>query len=435
MSFSRSPSGDRVPAAFDNLSLSSHLSSISILLAGLMLWPALVSPTCQAQDAECDSGNGEYRARFASGVTVSVGAVRKGAFAERACFAKLIWNKEEIPVVSNAGEVGIDVLGADLGFGKPVVAFQIDKSGSGSGRVYQIFSLTKPPRLLYTITGGDTYSAADNDLDDQVEIWTDDAVGVDGFERLPLKDLDLVPTVVLRFEKKHLIDVSSEFQSYFDAQISDLRGHLDPRDLADFKRSDGVLSSSKGRSSEELHRLIRTKIAVLEIVWSFLYSRRESEAWSALEDMWPSSDVERIRVAISNARQHGILKGVDRSSRGPSRKHHAKIYDAVGSSSGIVQMSMNPAGGAPDTNIDPPVTQPESILLRRPPPEAGESLSREDEIVELVVDAAGKVRSAKIVNGVDEKLVDAASGWHFIPAFRDAQPVACRFRLRVWNRQ
>jgi hypothetical protein len=74
-------------------------------------------------------------------------------------------------------------------------------------------------------------------------------------------------------------------------------------------------------------------------------------------------------------------------------------------------------------------------LLRRPPPEAGETLSREDEIVELVVDAAGKVRSAKIINGVDKKLVEAAPGWHFIPAFRDDRPVACRFRLKVWNLQ
>jgi hypothetical protein len=409
-----------------------------MLLAGFLLWPALALSTCQAQYATCENGNGEYSVRFASGVTVSVGATRKGAFAERACFAKLLWNGREIPVVADAGEVGIDVLGVDLGFGKPVVAFQIDESGSGSERVYQIFSLTKIPRLLYTITGGDTYSAADTDLDDQVEIWTDDAAGVDGFEGLTIRDLDFVPTVVLRFEKKHLIDVSSEFLPHFDAQISDLRRRLDARDLADFKRGDGVLgvlSSSKIPSSEELHRLRRTKIAVLEIVWSFLYSGRESQAWSSLEDMWPSSDLERIRVAISAARQHGILKGVDRLSRDPSRKHHARIYDAAGSSTGNVQMSMNPGRGAPETNFDPAVTQPKSILLRRPPPEAGERLSREDEIVELVVDSAGKVRSAKIVDGSDQKLVDATSAWHFIPAFRDTQPVPCRFRLKVWNLQ
>lgn len=82
-------------------------------------------------------------------MTVSVGAIRKGAFAERACSAKLVWEAHEIPVVSDAGEVAIDVLGADLGFGKPVVAFQIDKSGGGSKRVYQIF-LSINHRVFFT---------------------------------------------------------------------------------------------------------------------------------------------------------------------------------------------------------------------------------------------------------------------------------------------
>jgi hypothetical protein len=400
------------------------------LIVGLLLWPAPGLTWCHAEDITCENGNGEYSTRFASGVTVSVGAIKTGAFAERACSAKLVWEAHETPVVSDAGVVAIDVLGADLGFGKPVVAFQIDKSGSGSKRAYEIFSLNKPPRLLYTITGGDTYSAADTDLDDRVEIWTDDAVGVDGFERLPRADLDLVPTVVLRLEKNYLVDVSAEFRSHYDAQISNVRAHLDPRDQADFKRSDGVLSPSVSRPGDELHRLIRTKIAVLEIVWSYLYSGREREAWSALEDMWPSSDVERIRAAILNARRHGILHGVDHASHGASRGHHATIYDATGIS--YVQASVNPVNGAPVPNSEPPIIQPKSILLRRPPPPEGESISREEEVVELVVDAAGKVHSAKIVDGSDKKLVEAAMGWHFIPAFREERPVACRFRLRVW---
>jgi hypothetical protein len=420
-------------AKLDPLKLRSHRPSTPMLLAALLLWPVLVLHECRSQDVTCENGNGEYSTRFSSGVTVTVGPVRNGAFSERACFATLIWNGQEISVAPDAAEVSIDVLGADLGFGKPVVAFQIDKSGDGSKRVYQIYSLNKPPRLLHTITGGDAYSAADVDLDDRVEIWTGDAAAVDGFERLPRKDLDFVPTVVLRFEKNHLIDVSSEFRSHYDEQISNLRAHIDPRDLAAFKQSDGVLSSRTIRSNDELHRLIRTKIAVLEIVWSYLYSGRESEAWSALVDMWPSSDVERIRTAISNARQHGILQHADHSARGSSHRQHATIYDAIGIS--YEQATLNSANGAPDTYGEPPVVQPKSILLRRPPPEVGESLPREDETVELVVDAAGKVRSAKIVNGEDNKLVQAASGWHFIPASQDGRPVACRFRLKIWPLQ
>src|SRR5450631_1444324 len=120
----------RKPAMRDALKFWPSRPFIPTLLAGLLLWPALVLPRCQAQDATCADGNGEYSARFGSGVTVSVGAIRKKAFAERACFAKLLWNAQEIVVTSDAAEVNIDVLGADLGVGKLVVAFQIDKSGS-----------------------------------------------------------------------------------------------------------------------------------------------------------------------------------------------------------------------------------------------------------------------------------------------------------------
>jgi len=48
-------------------------------------------------------------------------------------------------------------MGIDLGSRKPVVAFQIDQTGRGSNVVYEIYSLSKPAQLLYTIAGGDSY--------------------------------------------------------------------------------------------------------------------------------------------------------------------------------------------------------------------------------------------------------------------------------------
>lgn len=64
---------------------------------------------------------------------------------------------------------------------------------------------------------------------------------------------------------------------------------------------------------------------------------------------------------------------------------------------------------ASNNGNEPPVSQPKSILLHRPPPEAGEQLSKADETIELLVDAAGKVHSTNIVNGADQKLVDATA--------------------------
>jgi len=73
------------------------------------------------------------------------------------------------------------------------------------------------------------------------------------------------------------------------------------------------------------------KAKVLEIVWSYLYSGREQEAWRSLADMWPALDVDRIRAAILNARARGIRAQVDGVSTAiPSgREIHAKIFDAT----------------------------------------------------------------------------------------------------------
>jgi hypothetical protein len=408
---------------------------LSVLLAGILFWPIAVQSQTSAQDVTCQDGSGEYSTRFWTGVSVIVGPLRKGSFAERACVAKLVWNGQEISVASDAGQVGIDVLGADLGFGKPVVAFQIDDSGAGSNRTYKVYSLAKHPQLLYTLKGADSYRAADTDLDGRVEIWTDDAVAVDGFERVPGADLDFPPTVVLGFEKGRPVDVGSEFLSYYDAQIAKLRAQASERDLAEFKQSDGGLSARTVQSGGELHRLTRTKISVLEIVWAYLYSGREQEAWLALDAMWPAQDLERIRTSISNVHQNGILHNVDRSRRSPSRKGHEKIYDAMDTSVVVSAYSpYNRNGGAPDTSQpESPIVQPKSILLRRPLPSPDGNVPPANEAIELVVDAAGKVRSAKVLNGVDEPLVQASAGWQFIPAFRDGSPVACRFRLSIWT--
>ena len=407
------------------------LRRISLFICAVWLLPATLHAQTQTSDVTCDSGSGQYSTEFNGGVSVEVGPIRNGAFAERACEAKLVSKGQDVVVADNADQVGIDVLGVDLGFGKPVVAFQIDQTGRGSDVEYKIYSLSKPTRLLYTLSGGDSYSAADSDLDGRVEVWTDDAAAVDGFDGIPKSALDIVPTVVLRFEKGRPVDVGSEFIPYYDARIAQLRSAIANSDLAAFKQSDGRLSVTGTYSGSVLHALMRTKIAVLEIVWAYLYSGRDKEAWAALDEMWPANDLARIRAALVDLRSRGLLHKLDQPRRRPYRRGRAKTYDAVATSP--VVTTVNPYGGAPDSSqSEPPIVQPKSILLRRPPAGQGGSLPSQDETVELVVDAAGKVRSAKIIKGSDEPLIQATSGWHFIPAFRDGLPVACRFRLSVW---
>ncbi len=264
----------------------------------------------------CNKGDGSFHGTLPRGtanhdIAVSVGAAKTKGFAARSCQAKLTWHKRDLVVVPDAAQVDIDVMGADLGLGSLVVAFQLKASDTDPQIKYEIYSLSKPPQLLRTITGEDFFSAADTMLDGSVEIWTTDAAAIKGFEGLPLGAFDAAPTVVLRFEKKKLIDVSSEFRPYFDREIETLHSQLDARQLSDFRQSDGKLPNEQRMKDHQPQGLLATKVKVLEIVWCYLYSGREQEAWKTLAEMWPSSDLNRIRTAIVDAQARGLRAQVD----------------------------------------------------------------------------------------------------------------------------
>lgn len=411
-----------------------------------------LSSACNGQTpyVVCDKGFGSFKSTFTSGVTVSVGAAKSNGFAERTCQATLTWNKGALVVEPTASQVDVDVMGADLGLGSPVVAFQIRKDAADPRIAYEIYSLAKPPRLLRTVTGEAFFSAADTLLNGRVELWTIDAGAVNGFEGLPIDALDLPPSIVLRFEKKRLVDVSSEFSSHFDEQIAGLRNQLTAKQLSDFKNSDGKISSATPRSPDQLHQLLTTKIKVLEIVWSYLYSGRNQDAEKALADMWPPADLARIRASILSAQSRGIRTEVDAvSHQRPATIHRRQeyIYEYLKHNGG------GTTPGAPDQDPNHTMASalglgahvaaekraleidsfPTPILLRRRPSPQGSQLPLGSEYVYLVVDEAGKVRSATMTGSPDKELLQAAKDWKFIPAFKDGVPVASRMEFDINN--
>jgi len=377
----------------------------------------------QSRDPLCSDGSGKFEAEFHTGVKLRVGAAREteASLATRVCEATLSWDKQETVVSTEAAQLDVDVFGVDFGIGGPVVAFQVKKSATECCMAYRVYSLTRPPRLVRTITGGDFFSASDTDLDGRVEIWTTDAAAVDGFESLALGELDFAPTMVLRFEPNRLVDVSSEFLPYFDQQIAKLKTEIDSGDPRDFKNSDGKLAFTASLPAKQLHRLRGVKIKVLEIAWSYLYSGREQEAWRTLADMWPVSDVERIRTVILNAQAHGIRAQVDAisSQAATGRKKRAQVFDTIGRS----------------TPNKSEVTPPQPILLRRPAPAASEQgLTDSELLLDLLIDSAGKVRSVELSGNTkspNPDLIKAAMEWTFVPALKDGRAVASRFRLAV----
>jgi hypothetical protein len=140
----------------------------------------------------------------------------------------------------------------------------------------------------------------------------------------------------------------------------------------------------------------------------------------------------RIRTAILNARTRGIRSQIDgdstAASQPPGKKKPVRIYDAVAE----LPLENQRAPGFYEIHSSFVSTRPLAILLRRPPrPDGSESLPESKQTLVLLVDAAGKVWSAKLQEGSDKELTEAARGWKFIPAFQGGKPVACRFRLDV----
>ncbi len=374
----------------------------------------------------CNRGDGNFDAEFRAGVKVHVGAARNGELATRACAAKLSWEKQELVVATGVAHLDLDAFGVDFGDGVPAAAFEIKKSDDECCMEYKIYSLEKPPRLLRTITGGDFYSASDVDLDGRVAIWTTDAAAVNGFENLALSELDSPPGVVFRFARGRLLDVSAEFQPHFDDAIARIRAGIRSQDLEDFKASDGKLTPTPAISAERLHHLRMVKIKVLEVVWAYLYSGREQDAWRSLAGMWPPADMDRIHAELVSARARGIHGQADGTSAASARgrEKRAHIFDAV-----------SRPGPGPKLEVIPPTP----ILLLRPPVSESQQQGAEPELfLDLVIDGAGKVRSAESsgkVKDADSDLINAALTWKFIPAFKGDRPVASRLRLAVSPRQ
>jgi hypothetical protein len=394
-----------------------------LLAALLLLWAALGFGQATVRSIVCRSGNGNFDAEFRTGVRIHVGAARN-EFATHSCAAKLTWDNQDLPIATGVAELDVDAFGADLGYGVPVAAFQIKKSDSDCCVDYRIYSLEKPPRLLRTLSGGDFFNASDTDLDGVVEIWTNDAAAVNGLERLTLGELDSAPIVVLRLVGGRLLNVSAEFQSYFDDEIATIRGKVSSRDLEDFKRSDGRLDATPTpESAGSMHHLRTVKIKVLEIVWAYLYSGREQDAWRSLSEMWPEADVDRIRALLIQAQEHGIQGQTEVLPAGYSqrKKKRAQIFDTT--SGPRVARDLRP---------------PRPILLELPPPsELQPSASSQVEmLLDLIVDSAGKVRSATTSGkGIDPERIKTAFTWKFIPAFKDGRAVASRGRIAVSPKQ
>jgi hypothetical protein len=180
-------------------------------------------------------------------------------------------------------------------------------------------------------------------------------------------------------------------------------------------------------------RLRKTKVKVLEIVWAYLYSGREPEAWTELADAWPPVDQARVKAAILAARSRGIESQVAVIAKASSRVTLRKrpfVYETAKISGPSDPPNIIASSGVDPRQVD---LLPRPILLTRSPATPNQMhLMQSGEIIDLTIDEAGKVWSAKLEGSAnDPDLVEAARGWSFVPAFKGSRAVACMYRMTV----
>jgi len=81
---------------------------------------------------------------------------------------------------------------------------------------------------------------------------------------------------------------------------------LTPADIDKLKKSN--------YSQNMLIDQLPTVQKVLTIVLNYLYSGREEQAWHALEEMWPSSDVDRVKNLIQERRARGLIAQAEKKT-------------------------------------------------------------------------------------------------------------------------
>ena len=104
-------------------------------------------------------------------------------------------------------------------------------------------------------------------------------------------DCSPFPRVVLQVDDQGIHDVSAQFAEQYDSEIALARAKIGEGEIARFQQAD----------FEDARKV------VLEIVFSYLYSGRETEAWQTLDEMWPATDRDRIRKLIVATRAKGLL--------------------------------------------------------------------------------------------------------------------------------
>jgi hypothetical protein len=270
-------------------------------------WPALLMPSLilvfagrawsDEPDISCRSGAVSQQKKVVSGFEVRFSS------AGDKCHAAVLSPIGKIAFETEAAELGLDKeSGKDInGGGEPDLVLFAQDGPPAYGYTYSFVGLGQHPALLTQIQNGYGIWFKQFTSKGPIFILTADAGLRDlpGIREIYHFDL-LIPEVIFRLRGDKLTDVSDQFQARYDAQIARAQNHLNPGVIERFRNE---------RISNDFYRG-EIKGWILTVVFSYLYSGRERQAWRALQQMWPTNDVAHVKKAILDCRSRGILSEV-----------------------------------------------------------------------------------------------------------------------------
>jgi len=194
---------------------------------------------------------------------------------------------KEVSVYQGTGE---DILSD----GNPSLVLEGFSGGEHCCYTYKIVSLGERASTLAPIRNRSPFFFF-RGPDGQFRIMTSDGA-FGNFDGL-CYDCSPFPRVVLKADRSGLHDVGSQFAERYDSEIALARAKIPEDRIGEFQLADFRDARS----------------VVLEIVFSYLYSDREDQAWQTLNEMWPTTDRERMKNLITATRAKGILSKLNQS--------------------------------------------------------------------------------------------------------------------------
>lgn len=297
---------------------------------------------------------------------------------------------------------------------KPELAFQTGPSGACCW-VLHLLALEDSPVLVGEMQNQLPFSYRGEGIYGAPEFLAQEGSLATGFDGLADAELTDLPKLVIQWYGAEAADITPNYARDYDQVSARLRLQLTPERIAAFRQSDGKLQGS----GVETQHLRKTKAQVLAVVLTDLFTGYDGSAWSKLEELWPASDVPRIRALLEEALKTGLRSRLVQ----PPLIANPKCHTVAG------EPLFKVGAGK--------VTAPRIVDSRDPEysDEAREQKLQGTVVLAAVISATGCVRELKLIRhlglGLDEKAIEAVLNWKFQPAKQNGVPVAVQINIEV----